>query len=281
MKNLRKFVLIALAAAFVVPVLDSCKKGEEDPALSLKSRKGRLKGEWKVDSYEVNEVDESSNTSVSGITTTTKDESKSVYDGTKVTTTGKTTYTSGGTTTTDTWDVETENFAATYTIEGDGTFSKEETTSYTETDVDTFGSRIRTSVIEVSEVTSVSGTWDFNEGVGEFASKEKVLFFYDEGKTTTTTTVTETYTDIGGGNTETNKSVNTHTLNFTYTNISEEVWLLTMLKNKEMKVNLAVGFTGDETSKSDYTPHGGATTSTTTTSSYTFSAEGSAMLSKQ
>ena len=37
-------MIIIIAA----PVITSCKKGEEDPFLSLKSRKARLVGEWKL-----------------------------------------------------------------------------------------------------------------------------------------------------------------------------------------------------------------------------------------
>ena len=43
MKNL--LLILALVAAFT-----SCKKGENDPFLSLKSRKGRLAGDWIVKS---------------------------------------------------------------------------------------------------------------------------------------------------------------------------------------------------------------------------------------
>lgn len=47
MKNLKIALLVVLAAAFVLP---SCKKGENDPFLSLHSRKARVVGEWTLKS---------------------------------------------------------------------------------------------------------------------------------------------------------------------------------------------------------------------------------------
>ena len=48
MKNVNKILVLLLVAVFAIPMLNSCKKGEGDPFLSLKSREGRLKGEWKL-----------------------------------------------------------------------------------------------------------------------------------------------------------------------------------------------------------------------------------------
>jgi hypothetical protein len=47
MKNFKIALFVVLAAAFVLP---SCKKGENDPFLSLHSRKARVVGEWKLTS---------------------------------------------------------------------------------------------------------------------------------------------------------------------------------------------------------------------------------------
>ncbi len=48
MKKVNKILVLLLVAVFAIPMLNSCKKGEGDPFLSLKSREGRLKGEWKL-----------------------------------------------------------------------------------------------------------------------------------------------------------------------------------------------------------------------------------------
>lgn len=45
MKRVLALLLVALIA---IPAFQSCKKGENDPAISLKSRKARLVGEWEL-----------------------------------------------------------------------------------------------------------------------------------------------------------------------------------------------------------------------------------------
>jgi len=79
MKNVNKLVFLALAGALA---FTGCKKGADDPAISLRSRDSRLEGEWTLSSIEgtatVNNTDvttgstnSSSSTTVSKITTTT------------------------------------------------------------------------------------------------------------------------------------------------------------------------------------------------------------------
>jgi len=51
MKRAYRFLLILLALAFTLPMLDSCKKGEEDPMFSIYSRKHRLCLDWKIVTY--------------------------------------------------------------------------------------------------------------------------------------------------------------------------------------------------------------------------------------
>jgi hypothetical protein len=43
---MKKLLLVLLVALIAIPAFQSCKKGEHDPAISLKSRKARLVGEW-------------------------------------------------------------------------------------------------------------------------------------------------------------------------------------------------------------------------------------------
>ncbi len=62
---MKTFKIYALALLTIASVT-ACKKGENDPALSLKSRKGRLAGDWKLSSG-----DQTSSTTFSGTTNTT------------------------------------------------------------------------------------------------------------------------------------------------------------------------------------------------------------------
>mgnify|MGYP006287304401 CR=1 FL=1 len=48
MKKIRKTIVYLLAALLFVPFIISCKKGEDDPWLSLRSRTKRLTGTWKI-----------------------------------------------------------------------------------------------------------------------------------------------------------------------------------------------------------------------------------------
>ncbi len=46
----KKLLALGLAIFMIASIFTSCKKGEEDPALSLSSRKARLTGTWKLTS---------------------------------------------------------------------------------------------------------------------------------------------------------------------------------------------------------------------------------------
>ncbi len=53
MKKIKQFILIVIIMGFALP---SCKKGENDPFLSLRSRKARITGEWKLSSGTTNYI---------------------------------------------------------------------------------------------------------------------------------------------------------------------------------------------------------------------------------
>lgn len=50
MKRASNVILAILVIMMVVPSIQSCRKGDEDPFLSLRRRKARLVGTWKLDS---------------------------------------------------------------------------------------------------------------------------------------------------------------------------------------------------------------------------------------
>lgn len=45
---MKRFMIVLLVAAFAMPFLNGCKKGPNDPAISLKSRDARLTATWKL-----------------------------------------------------------------------------------------------------------------------------------------------------------------------------------------------------------------------------------------
>jgi len=144
---------LALAAVVVVSgaSFTACKKGENDPGLSLKSRKGRLTGEWKLT--------KGTETSTSGSSISTAN-----YDGTSVT------QTSGGSSITGT-------FTNTLSIEKDGTYEWKVS--------ETYGGTTNIST-EKGRWSFLSKNKD-----GEIKNKEAVVFMetsYTSGSTSTTTT---------------------------------------------------------------------------------------------
>lgn len=102
-KHILKLSLLSLALV-AVGTFAGCKKGENDPGISLKSRKSRLTGEWKL----------------------TKGEAKSTSGGNTTTVTfteTSATQVSGGTTTNFTYSME-------YKFEKDGTYTLNEVATY-------------------------------------------------------------------------------------------------------------------------------------------------------
>ena len=121
MKNMKKLIILSLAAIALMANLSSCKKGENDPFLSLKSRKARVVGEWTVTKEEGTSQD-ISKISFGGVTVTTTTNETSTYNGTLFTSTSVTTSSAGGNPLENTYnDVYTQS----YTFEKDGSFSLE------------------------------------------------------------------------------------------------------------------------------------------------------------
>lgn len=59
---MRKYLILLLGFILTMPIINSCKKGADDPFISLRSREGRLKGEWNLTSGTANIVDGTSTT---------------------------------------------------------------------------------------------------------------------------------------------------------------------------------------------------------------------------
>lgn len=117
MKNIIKSLALAAVVLVSGASFTACKKGENDPAISLRSRKARFVGEWKAT------AGVTKTTSGAGTTTAT-------YTETGVT------YTSGALSATSTW-------SQTLTVEKDGTFllTESETPQGGNTTITTFKGR--------------------------------------------------------------------------------------------------------------------------------------------
>lgn len=162
---MKKVILFAALTTMLAGTIVSCGK----------STKGKMDGDWKVDSYK----ETSTYTNGSGTSTST-----TTIEGTSITNSN----TSGGTTTTSTGTVD----VATWNIKKDGTWERELSFTFV-------GSGVTTKTTAKS-----SGNWDFQGGVGEFKKNERVVFstlsetstqIVTIGGLSTTDTDTETYLD--------------------------------------------------------------------------------------
>jgi hypothetical protein len=186
MKKIKNALLIILVIVFIIPAFQGCKKGENDPFISLLSRKARLTGEWNLTKADLSETN-------NGTTQT------HIYDGTNWTNT----YGSAP-------SIQQGSEEATF--DKDGTYKITIITvysTYTDTDTDegnwTFGRRNTESdyknkeciILETTKTTSTGGGTNTYEGancpinvkvIDELKNKElivKIEGSYANGSTST------------------------------------------------------------------------------------------------
>ncbi len=217
-------------AAGLMLATPSCKKGENDPFLSLSSRKARVAGDWEMTDYAYT----STNTENDGdYQTVTETFANGVitridldYDAASAT--------SNSVTTTTTIDKSTMTFGK------DGTWNREyNTTSVSSTTILTY-----TTTVTTTRTMTSSGTWAF---VGKtkdvYKNKERIVL------TTLTETNTDQTTDVtvdsdGIVPTVTNTG-DTYGDTEVYANGQNQMtWDIDQLKGKEMKVKMAADYSG-------------------------------------
>ncbi|MBL0047444.1 MAG: hypothetical protein IPP32_05010 [Bacteroidetes bacterium] len=205
MKKYQKILLVCLTVAAVMP---SCKKGEDDPFLSLRSRKGRVAGDWTVES----KIDTRTDLTTGSTTTIT-------INGSDYTRTSNGTFSS---------TTKGTIGAFTYTFEKDGKWNS----VYELTTVNTSGSGGSATTTTTTKHVESSGIWNFLGKIGEAKNKENMSVSKTLEITRTTTKVEN---PIVG--TSTGESTQTDTFG---ENESVEIWKLTQLKNKELKAEMKI-----------------------------------------
>jgi len=193
---MKKAILALAVMALVGGSFTSCKKGENDPFLSLKSRKGRITGEWNVSS---------------GTTTITNSGSSSGSATRTYTSTTRTDVNaSNGASNTDVF-----NYTQVLTIEKDGSFSMVVTDTKTSS-----GGVAIDAANQTTNTSTISGIWQFlkKSKEGEYKNKEAVSM----------TTLSHTWTSVTNGTTTSGSITNTGFGGTT------EVKAIDQLKNKEM-----------------------------------------------
>ncbi|MBN2680870.1 MAG: hypothetical protein JXR58_00035 [Bacteroidales bacterium] len=229
MKNLSSLLFATLIISSMF-VFDSCKKGEEDPFISIFSRKARITGDWVIQNNDrststlKNEgdteiIDFIINGQSINITTETKNSSHDT-----IITIG--TSEDGGT-------VKT----ASVKFEKDGTYSFLLSYQIIEVDVFEFTDTYTSTVTTTTDTDiEIKGTWNFLGNVEKnYKNKERIALNYERYKWTENVT-TRTVNEISGVEqpaTSTNSKVDI--LNEYANGESSVVWEIVMLKNKEVK----------------------------------------------
>jgi hypothetical protein len=226
MKKLTKSVLAILVVASSIT---ACKKGDDDPGLSLSSRSSRIAGEWKVDSYESATTDVSTNNGLNTVTTETSVNSTKINGATINTSSNVTSTAAGFTSYTESTTGTVSEF--TYTIEKDGTWKSKKVTKITSsTKVEAGVSE--TDAENLTTTVDAEGTWQFlgkNKGA-ELKNKEAVLLSTAKIVTTTVDISTTGSSD---------QSTRTETQTFALNELTE-VWTLSQLAKKEMVANIQI-----------------------------------------
>ncbi len=142
-KHFRFSIPAILCSLFIV---SGCKKGENDPFLSVHTRKARVAGEWKMTSGTSTQNNYYSSASTTNVITTT-------YDGVNASESSVTT-TPFGTTTTNSTYAYTDQM----TMERDGTMK---------------GTNTNDGV-----TTTFEGNWNFSGGIGEMKNKSQLMLLY-------------------------------------------------------------------------------------------------------
>ncbi len=148
MKPILKYLFIALVALTLVP-LSSCKKGPNDPFLSIHSRKARLSGIWKLSKSDYTVIEVKSNTTTSTVYT---------FDGVKYNTTEtKKVGTTAATTSTNFY-----TYAETWTVNKDYTYS--------------------VAITEAGFPSTQSGTWAFlnKDKAADLKNKEALVLLSEK-----------------------------------------------------------------------------------------------------
>lgn len=253
-----KKTMLAFLAVGLLAATPSCKKGENDSFLSLKSRKARISGDWVISGYDYTRTytqadgDTGSNTGV--------------MSGDVITYTN--TFTSGGTTTTST-STNTVN-EATYSFTKEGDF----TAVWNSTSVSTSTNSGFTTTNTTVYTSTKTGDWSFiGKQKKTYKNKERlVLNTLNEVSSNQTTSVIVDDAGIISPFTSTG-DLDAWEENYASGEVAE-TWELDMLKGKEMVAKMMSSNSGS----SSNTPDGGSTTTTQntvseSTSTFTFTAK--------
>ncbi len=228
--NAKRFLgyMVAIILLALPIVFSGCKKGDEDPFLSFRSRKARLCGTWTVSNLNSEIVRKENNISTKTITTVESGSWKQVItiqssDSTR-TLSGKIV-------------VDPGQEEGTYTFFFDKNGKARMVYKY-EFDEDQSGEDDDEAVIHRTEVTEeMSGDWEFLTGIdNEYKNKERIAFIIEEEKTTTKVSEIISSDDEGGASIPRTISTNVASDRYAKGEYSV-VYNIVELRNKEVKLH--------------------------------------------
>lgn len=239
MKKITNVLAVLSIGVLLAPALESCKKGDEDPGLSLRSRKGRVAGEWKVSSYEETTSYTENSSRFIGPSTTSSSSNGTVkvsFDGEKFTTENIINSSTGGNSIVK--NVATGEFK--YSFKKDGTFTITQFKSFEEIEKEETNTYALETVTKNDINTTIKGTWNFVMGVNsDVKNKQYIVLTFLEEENNTKINKEDKLTIKSSGQTNTTTTVTEIIDKSTYetTDINQS-WELIRLANKELKAQI-------------------------------------------
>ncbi|MFT5819476.1 MAG: hypothetical protein ACI8ZM_000700 [Crocinitomix sp.] len=227
-----KKLLLVIAAAALFVVVPSCKKGENDPFFSLKSRKARLVGEYEMAAYTYKIIRNNVDGSTADFSSVSDSETGLTVN--VVNNVGDPTETSYEYLTINHWD---------FTIRKDGTWESDVDIVITKID-EVDGAVVKSYTSNLQSILFESGTWSFLGGqVDEFKNKERVMFTsLIQNPSGETTTVTE----FQDGTSSTDVSVFINQEQGFAEGVNSEVYAIDQLKKDEIILTIDESYTYTE-----------------------------------
>ncbi len=160
--DMTRRILFPLSIILLLASTNACKKGENDPALPFKTRKGRLTGEWKVTAYTFSQTTQNGGATLA-------EESISYSDG-------------GAWLQTDASGSELEYQLGNFTVQFNKDYTVSLNQSLTLVRIDT--NDIAASS-QVENSNNLSGSWSFvgRDDEGDWKNKERVFIEWDSFST--------------------------------------------------------------------------------------------------
>lgn len=215
-KNFTSFLLLMFV--IVLPMLNGCKKGEEDPFFSIHTRKARVTGIWDIN-YFKSDVKTIYGESTNQIRTVTEISGDNWKENVYVLGTED--------------EVETKGKVLNYRIKFDNNGLMNYIFEYQVVERVVDEDLGRDTTITTTIKNEFSGTWNFLAGIDDYKSKERLALVIQEEKylkIVTKYTIDENSDDEVGITTTQREA---YTRRYANGEMST-IWILRMLKNKEI-----------------------------------------------